>query len=326
MGGFLSDVVDSVTGAFDDVVDFVSAAANDLIEIAKDTAKFITDVTMTVTGTKWLDEQLTGGLLYNSITGTIDNVGGMLSGAVNGDWVQFRDGAMGTITTAVAVAAIIGGAIAQQWWLVAAGVTVLDAQHNEGELLRRSIAIAADIETAITNTHYIEEYAMEIQMLITVVASIYAGAEGGTYLFNELGVSAALAQWSSDIAMIQNVVGAGYGAYQIYSAIAAIKASQAYWAEQLKAAEEYYRDLIAKAQAARDQWFNMMIDPDLINRIQAGGDLFVMGAGHDLFSITSVAEPRFALGLIDRSDGEMDKTINNRFYLQSAGNDGFKIQ
>lgn len=325
MGNPLKSIGNAVSDAFEDTVDFVSDAANDLVDFASDSAKFVVDATMTVTGWKYIDEQLTGGLAYNSYMGTIDNVSSMASGAINGDWTQFRDGTLGVVVTVVAVAAIVAGALTGNYWAVAAGIIMLDAQHNEGELLRRSIDIAASVETAVFNSRIIENYAVEIQMLITVTASLYGGYIGGPFLFDQIGLTAAMAQWSSEIAIIQNIGGTLYGSYQIYSAIQSIKDSQAYWKEQLRAAYEHYRKLLAQAQAAKNLWFDMMTNPDMINRIQAGGDLFNLGAGHDLFSVTSVAEPRFALGLIDKSDPEMDKLMNNRYFGQSAGSDGFRV-
>lgn len=326
MGGFVGDVFDSVTDTFEDIVDVVSDAAKDIVDLASDTAKLITDVSMTITGTKWLDEQLTGGLIFNTIQGTIDNISGTLNGAISGDWTQFRDGALGVFATVVAVSAIVAGPVTGQWWAVAAGVAVLDAQYNEGEMLRRAIALTAYIETAVTGTHYIEEYAVEIQMLLTVAASIGAGYVGMPYLSDISGISALTARWAAELEMMRQVIGTGYGVYQIYSAVALIQASQAYWEEQLREYEKQLREWIAKAEAARNQWFEMMTNPDLINRIMPGGDLYSMGAGHDMFSVTSVAEPRFALGIIDESDSEMDRLMNNRYFIQYAGNDAFKPQ
>jgi hypothetical protein len=330
MGGFVGDVFDSVTDAFDDIVDIVSEAAHDLVDLAAKAAKIISDVTMTVTGIKYVDEKLTGGIITNTINGTIDNIAGMANGALSGDWVQFRNSSLGTITTAIAVSAIMAGAVTGNPWLIAAGIAaatvVLDAQYNEGELLRRTIAIAGGIETAMFNTHYIDNYAMEIQALITVGATLYAGYTGVPYLLNISGISALVAQWKTQIAMIQNYIGIVSGSYNVYNAVQAIIASQEYWKAALAEAEEYYRKLLAQAQAAKDQWFDMMTNPDMINRIQAGGDLFHLGAGHDLFSITNVAEPKYALGLIDKSDPEMDRLINNRYFSQYAGSAAFKPQ
>lgn len=326
MGGFLGNVVDTVTDTFEDLVDIVGKAATEIVHVAEDAAKLIVDVTMTVTGTKWLDEQLTGGLLYNAMIGTIGNVAGVLEGAVTGDWTKLRDSTMGVVTTAVAVTAIMAGTVTGQWWAVAAGVTVLDAQYNQGELLRRTIDIAAGIETAVFHTNYIDTYATEVQMLVTVGASLYAGYTGMPYLIDVSGIAAITAKWSAELAVIQNIVGSGYGVYQIYSAVAAIRASQGYWEEQLRAYEMALREWMAKAEAARNQWFEVMTNPDLINRVMPGGDLYSMGAGHDLFSVTSVAEPRYALGLIDESDSEMDRLMNNRYFAQYAGNDAFKPQ
>lgn len=322
MGGFIGDVIDSVTDTFDDIVDVVSSAAHDLVDLAESAAKFITDATLTITGIKYVDEKLTGGLIYNTYMGTIDNLTGMAHGALSGDWVQFRDGAMGTITTVIAVVAIAVGAVTGNWWLVAAGVVVLDAQHNQGELLSRTIAIAGDIETIVFNSNMIETYAAEIQGLITVGASLYAGYMATPYIINWAELGAAIQSWQSVI----NMAGMGYGAYTIYSAVQSIIASQEYWKAALSEAEEHYRKLLSQAQAAKDQWFDMMTNPDMINRIQAGGDLFNMGAGHDLFSVTNVAEPRYALGLIDKSDPEMDRLMNNRYFAQYAGNYAFKPQ
>lgn len=326
MGGFIGHIVDSVTDAFEDIVDVVSDAAKDVVKIAEEAAKTITDVSMSVTGIKWLDEQLTGGLIYNTIQGTIGNIAGTLQGAVEGDWTKFRDSALGILTTAVAVSAIVAGTVTGQWWAVAAGVTVLDAQYNQGEMLRRTIDIAAHIETAITGTHYLEEYAVEIQMLISVAATLGAGYVGAPYLYNDvLNIPAITAQWAAELEAMRQVISSGYGLYQIYSAVVSIQASQVYWEEQLREYERQLREWMAKAQAAKDQWFNMMTNPNIINRIMPGGDMFNLGSGHDLWSVTSVAEPKYMLGIIDTSDTDMDRLMNNRFYAQSPGTDGFKI-
>lgn len=305
MGGFLGDVVDSVTDAFEDVVDVVSKAVKEVVEIVEDVGRFVGNV----------------------VEGTVENAIGMVKGAVTGDWVEFRDSALGTITTALAVVAIVVGAFLSVMGvpigplILAAGIIVLDAQHNEGRLLARAIHYAAEIETAVIGTNHIETYAAEVQMLITTASMIGVSYYAGGYLSDISGLTSAMQGWTTQIAVLQ----ASYGSYQTYMAIQSIKDSQAYWEAKLREAEEYYRNLIAKAQAARNMWFDMFTDPQMVNRIQAGGDLYSMGAGHPLWSMTNVAEPRYALGIIDTSDNEMDKLINNRLYAQSAGSDGFKI-
>jgi len=309
MGGFIGDIIESVSDAFEDVVDVVEKAVREVIEIVEDVGKFVGNV----------------------VEGTVENAIGMVKGAISGDWTEFRDGALGILTTAVAVSAIVFGAVLSLLnplvggLIMAAGIAALDAQHNEGQLLARVVHYAAEIETAVTGTTYIEQYAMEIQMLLTVAATITAGAFGGSALMDWSGLSAAILKWKDAIELIQFYGGIGYGTYQIYSAVASIRASQEYWAEQLREYEQQLREWISKAQAARNQWFDMMTDPNLINRIMPGGDLYSMGAGHDLWSVSSVAEPRYMLGLIDVSDAEMDRMINNRYNMQSAGSDGFKI-
>jgi hypothetical protein len=306
MGGAIGNVFDSVTDVFEDIVDVVSKAAEEIVDVVEAVAQFAINVHV----------------------GVVENAVAMVSGAIQGDWTQFRDAGLSTVTTAVAIAAIVVGGFLTLFGIpigpliLAAGIITLDAQHNDGKLLSRVINYAAELEKVTLKSNYIEEYASEIQMLITTAAIVGASIYGGGYLSDISGVSSAMASWSTQIA----VLNASYGTYQIYMAIQSIKNSQAYWEEKLREAEEYYRKVIAQAQAAKDQWFDMMTNPDMINRIQAGGDLFNMGAGHDLFSVTNVAEPRYALGLIDKSDPEMDRLMNNRYFAQYAGNYAFKPQ
>lgn len=313
MGGVAAAIGAAVSDGFDAVKDI----ANNVVDIAADTAKLGFDVVWTATGNKWLDEKITGGLISNTYNGITDNLANMLHGSINGDWVQFRDATLATTTSAVAIVAIVFGGP----WGIVAGTIILDAQYNNGEALGRTISVAGDIETATINTHYIDTYATEIQILITVAATLYAGSVAAPVINDFFGITALIAKWTFELDMLS----AAYGGYQTYMAIQAIRDSQEYWKQKLREAEAYYRKLIAQANAAKNLWFDMMTNPDMINRIQAGGDLFNLGAGHDLFSITSVAEPRFALGLIDTSDSEMDKLMNNRYFAQSAGSDGFRV-
>ncbi|MDD2267468.1 hypothetical protein [Sulfuricurvum sp.] len=324
----MGKVADAVGDFVSDAFNTVKNAANDVVDFAADAAKFITNSALTISGIKWVDEKLTGGLVTHAIDGIIDNIAGMVHGAINGDWGQFKESLMGTITSAVAVVSIVIGGflivmgVPMGYAFVAAGITILDAQYNNGELLRRSIAMVGTLETALFNTHYIDTYAVEIQQLITIGASMFAGYGASPFIMDWSGLSTFI----SENRMVIDAISTGYGAYNIYSAVQAIIESQEYWKVQLEAAMEYYQKLYAQMQSAKEQWFSMITDTDIINRIQAGGDMFIMGAGHDLFSITSVAEPRYALGLIDKSDSEMDRLINNRYYTQYAGSDAFKIQ
>jgi hypothetical protein len=288
MGG----VAAAVGAAISDTWHAVEKLADGVVGVVEDIGKFVGNVVV-------------------GIVGTAEHI---VHGAVTGNWTEFRDGVIAGVTTAVAIIAIVS-------WGIVAGTIILDAQYNNGEALGRTISVAGDIETATLNTHYIETYAVEIQILITVAATLYAGYVAGPIINNWAGLSALALQWSYEL----DVLAGAYGSYQTYMAIQVIRDSQEYWKEKLREAEAYYRKLIAQAQAAKNLWFDMMTDPDMINRIQAGGDLFNLGAGHDLFSVTSVAEPRFALGLIDKSDPEMDRLINNRYFGQSAGSNGFKV-
>lgn len=323
MGGIIGNIVDTVSDGFGDVVDVVSKAAEEMVNLAESAAKITVNFSMTITGTKYLDEKLTGGLIFNSVNGFLDNVAGTMNGALEGDWTKFRDSVLGTLNTAIAVTAIVVGVSTGNLALIAAGVVMLDAQYNQGELLSRTIAIAGDIESATIGTNYIDTYATELQMAITVAATMYAGYYAIPILMDWTGINAALADWKTQIEMIKYYAGTGYGIYQTYSAIEMIRASQAYWEERLRIAEEQFKKWVDQLNNARETWIGMFTDTDMINRIMAGGDLFFMGAGHDLFSITDVAEPKYALGLIDKSDHQMDVLINNRNNLSMAGSDNF---
>lgn len=314
----MGNSVDAVSDAVSDIGGFIKDGINEGIDIVADTTKDAYNIVYKYTGQEWVESHVLGSnFSRNVFNGVVDNIANLSHGITNGDWTQIRDSGLGLVTTAIAVIAIIS----MNPWLMAAGFIILDAQYNQGQVLGDTISVAADIEEATINTHYIETYAAEIQILITVASTIAAGQYSMPIIGKELGIAATIANWTVQL----DYIAAGYGGYQTYMAIQAIRDSQEYWKEKLREAEAYYRKLIAQANAAKNLWFDMMTNPDMINRIQAGGDLFLLGAGHDLFSITSVAEPRFALGLIDTSDSEMDKLMNNRYFAQSAGSDGFRV-
>lgn len=317
MGGVASDFGDAIKDGFSKIVDVASEAIKD-----------ITKYSMDIGGITYLDDKLLGGFIQNVSFGVVDNANMFAQGGITGDWTKFRDGLLGLATTVVAGIAIVVGAFLTAFgipigpWMMAAGFVVLDAQYNEGELLRGAINVAAGVETAVFNTHYIEEYSVEIQMLITIASTIYAGYVAGPFIADFTGISTITQEWAMELSMLE----AGYGGYQTYMAVQSILDSQAYWKAKLAEYEAAIKKWMAEAQAAKNLWFDMMIDPDMINRVMAGGNLFSMGAGHPLWSPTSVAEPRLSLGLIDKGDAEMDRMINNRYYAQLAGNNGFKPQ
>lgn len=344
MGGWVGDVfgdaVDVVSDAVSDVGGFVKDATNDTIDFIEDTTKYMSDNVFAVLNPVGdfivKNYNLPSGNLLtlesNIVGGVANNSYNQFDGVRNGDWVQFRDSTASLTSAAIGVIAIIVGALIG-WFLspvvgypiMAAGFVLLDAQYNNGDTNRKNIALHAEVEKATTKTNYIEKYAVEIQIATTIVASVFA-SYGVGYGLSYVGISAAVQPYIEEWRSTINIIEAGYGGYETYMAIQAIVNSQSYWEAKLREAEEYFNKLMAQAQSARNQWFDMMTNTDMINRIQAGGDLFNMGAGHDMFSITSVAEPRFALGLIDKSDSEMDRMINNRYYAQSAGSDAFRVQ
>jgi len=314
MGGVVDTVVNTVTSA----VDTVQNVATKAVDLGTNVTKQATQLALTVTGIAYVDNVLTGGLIQNTLIGSLGAVNKMTTGAINGDWGEFKSGLQSVVTTAVGVASIVAGVITANPYAIAAGVTALDAQYNNGHLLGQGIALTGTLETALTGSHYIEEYAGVIQGLITVAATMYSGAVGGVYLSDLTGLSSTIAQWKSAI----DIIGMGYSAYSVYSSVEGILASQAYWKAKFAELEEYFKNLHVQ-KMANDTWFGLMTDPDYINRIQAGGDLYSFGAGHSLWSMTNVAEPRYLLAIPDKSDVAMDIMINDRYYLSMAGNDGY---
>jgi hypothetical protein len=314
MGGVVDAVVNTVSGT----VKAVENIATSTVNLAANITKQATVAALTVTGISYIDKKITGGLIKNTLVGSINSLSTMTTGAINGDWGQFKSGLQSVVTTAVGVASIVAGVVTANPYAIATGVISLDAQYNNGHLLGSGIALTGSIETALTGTHYIEQYSGIIQGLITIASTMYAGSVGGAYLGNLTGLTDAIAQWKTTI----DVIGMGYSAYGVYSAVEGIIASQAYWKAKLAEFEEYLKNLQAQ-KTANDTWFGLMSDPDFCNRIQAGGDLYSFGAGHPLWSVTSVAEPRYLLAIPDTSDTDMDKLIGERYYLSMAGNDNY---
>lgn len=331
--GLVSDPADQIFGSADAALnEAVKSASNTLMDMAKSWSdnQFSMLNPIGALGATYLGGTVGESFRFerNVVTGFSNDVYTQHHGAWTGDWVEGRDATYSVANAVVAAAAIVIGVFGYIWTgggsstLIAAGVIMLDAQYNEGALLSKHIDYTGRVETAVIGTHYIKEYATEIQTLITLAATMYAGSEVFGFAGDYMNIGEITAGWSAELEILQS----GYGGYQTYMGVQAILDSQAYWKAKLEEAEAYYRKLLNQIQQANTLWFDMMTNPDFINRIQAGGDLYSMGAGHPLWSPTSVAEPRFALGLIDRGDNEMDRLINGRYFIGYAGDDSFKIK
>lgn len=82
------------------------------------------------------------------VEGAIKNTTGVIGGIIEGDWNKVVASASGTVQTAIAVAAIAFGGLVG----IAAGVTMLDSQYNNGKILGNVISEAGRLETDIFGT------------------------------------------------------------------------------------------------------------------------------------------------------------------------------
>ncbi len=249
----------------------------------------------------------------NVVTGVVRNTGHIIHGAVSGNWNEFRDGVIGNVQTAVAVAACAFGGP----WGCAAAVVMLDAQYNKGEVTGNIVKTAGGIEHDVFGTDNINDNAAAIQATITVAASIYGGIVGGAGLMKLAGLSA------DTISIIKNIANIK-AAYDGYEAIESIQAMKDYWEAQLAEYSKQIQEMLSQASAASEQWFSMMTDTDTRQRVMAGGDLYNGGAGSYYYIPSRPHEPaKYLLTMPFGSDTDMDAVITGRSSNDMAGGQSY---
>lgn len=241
-----------------------------------------------------------GNLVVNTVEGTINNSIKIIDSTLKGDFDGALKGTLGLLQTAVAVTAIgigaffmfVPGLQGVGAMLISSGVVMLDAQHNEGRLTASAINIAAGTETAVLGTKYIEQYATEIQIIATLAATLYASYIAVPVMMDVSGMS-------SVVADIPNYIKQAYyamnGAYDIYTTYSKIQNIKEYYTALLDEYARKLQELSARANASKEQWFNLFTDPDMIGRIMPGGDLYNGGAGSPYFTVTDAHEPSYLM-------------------------------
>jgi hypothetical protein len=246
-----------------------------------------------------------GSFSRNVFGGIGNNLALMVEGITEGKWSKFRDGLMGTFTTALYVIAGVIGVVTGQWWLTAMAVVALDGQHNQGMLTKDAVELLGKIETAITQTHYLQKYAAEVTTALVVVSSLVAGAYGGD----------ALIKWAniSSLSQLLNYYSYASGVYGIYDSIKAFEEFREYyknlldeymaWAEQAKQA-------YAQSRAAWFDLFANIENQEICYESMAGGYLYNAGAGSDEYSVSTIHEPNaYMLSIDTKRDTDLDRTI-----------------
>jgi hypothetical protein len=265
--------------------------------------------------------QDTGEFVGNVVQGTVNSVVNVAEGAISGDWNKFRDGVIGVVSTAVAVTAIVVGVASGNYLAVAAGTTMLDAQYNKGKILGNVIHTVGDAEHDVFGTNNINNAAYEIQAVITVAASFYGTSVAMGPLMELTGLGAMAAAVPE---ALKTAIAYAYTGYQLYDAYYQIQATKEYWEAQLA---EYQRQMqlwLAKAEAAKDQWFDLMMDYDMRQRVMPGGDLYNGGAGSYYYSPTQPHEPcKYLLSMTGEADAEMDNAITGRGSHNLAGGQNY---
>lgn len=222
-----------------------------------------------------------------------------------GDWVKFRDGVAGTFTTIVYVLAAAIGVITGNWWLTAAAIVALDGQHNNGNLTYEGVKLVGKVETALLDTHFIEEYAREISTTLVIIGSVYAGYVGGgaiMKLVNIGSLNAVLKAYSYASSL-----------YGIYDNLQKFEEFRAYYKKLL---DEYkaWAEQVQQAYAqTKTQWFEMFANlenQEVCYQAMAGGYLYNAGAGSDEYSVSSIHEPNaYMLGIDTKRDVNHDRML-----------------
>lgn len=254
------------------------------------------------------------------VEGSIKNTTGVIGGIIEGDWNKVVTSAIGLVQTGIAVAAIASGG-----WGIAAGATMLDSQYNNGKILGNVIREAGRLETDIFGTKNIQNAAMEIQAGLTVLASIYGSYVGVEYLGTFSAVAELQAAIPTEIQNIINIAGYAKSAYAVYDAYNSVVELKAEWEALIAEYERQLQLYLQQAVAAKEQWFDMMTDYDIKNRIMPGGDLFNGGAGSYFYTPTSPHEgAKYMLGMMSDADSSMDDAITLRSQNKQAGGQSYQ--
>ncbi len=306
-------VVDAVEDVWDEAVRVTKRIVKEVARITYDVVHF---VAIEMTGMKYWCEDCAD-FIDNVTQGTLDNLSGMVIGALDGNWVAFRDGFVGSVTTAIYVAALIVGCITGNAWLISASIIALDAQHNQGALTHTTLAELGRAEEMITGTTYISNNIDYIQIALVVASSVYAGGVGAGALSNLAGLSSTMAFLNS--AAVQSAL----GGYQIYDAYEKYEQAVEDAKEKLAQYKQYISDLEAYAKAMKDRWFSIYGDianNGILYEASAGGSLFNSGAGSDEYSPSTIHEQAgFILAYDTKKDRELDMMIfdnSNVDYIQ----------
>lgn len=336
MGGVVKAIGDVFEAAGDLVSDAVDAAGNLIVNVAKGDFKEawddlradvkeigydIADLTRShfnllgeVSALPWdavgLDS--VGDFTRNVYSGIGNNLGLMIEGVAEGKWSKFRDGLMGTLTTAAYVIAGIIGVVTGQYWLTAMAIIALDGQHNQGMLTRDAVELLGRVEKGITGTDYLSRYADEVTMALVAVSSVVAGFYGGNVLGEYFSAQIGLANIAGlqSALKIYNYATAVYG---IYDNIQAFEEYRSYYKNLL---DEYmaWAEQMQQAYAqSKAQWFELyanLENQEVCYEAMAGGYLYNAGAGSDEYSVSTIHEPSAYMLVLDtRRDTELDRTI-----------------
>lgn len=337
MGGVVKAIGDVVDSAVKTVKDAVDAAGNLITNVAKGDFKeawddFRDDVkelggdvaNMTRSSFNLVGEISSIGwdavgldsvadFTRNVYSGIGNNLALMVEGVAEGKWSKFRDGLLGTFTTAVyLIAAVLGIITPGMQWLTAMAVIALDGQHNNGMLTRDAVGLLGKIEKAITGTDYLKRYADEVTMALVAVSSIVAAAYGAPILGEFMSVQLGLANIASLNSLLE-AYSIAMGVYGIYDNLQKFEEFREYYKKLL---DEYmaWAEQMQQAYAqSKAQWLELyanLENQEVCYEAMAGGYLYNAGAGSDEYSVSTIHEPSAYMLVLDtRRDTELDRTI-----------------
>ncbi|WP_418179773.1 hypothetical protein ACNSOO_04725 [Aliarcobacter lanthieri] len=275
------------------VVKSISKVIKPIVKVVTDTVDKVIDFAVNVT------------------EGVLKNVGGMIEGALKGDWNQFRDSIIGSFqTTLYGIAGVIGVATGQIW-LTAASIVALDGQYNEGQLTAHAVKTIGRIEKGLFGSEYILDNVDMISTAIVIVGSLYSGAKGFTLLADIAGVSSILSSSAFSLAS---------GGYAIYEAYDKWQYALELYDNLMADYQKWLAEVNAKHEQFNRMWDAVYGDLNVWYEAMPGGYLFNAGVGSDEYSISSINEQcAYSLALDTKRDVDFDKYFTDPFEIDYVG-------
>ena len=252
----------------------------------------------------------------NVVTGVLKNVVGAITGAITGDWTKFRDSLLGSVSTALYVAAAVVGFATGQYYIAAAALVALDGQYNEGQLTSHIVTTVGKFEREIFGSKNILDNVDIITSSIVIIGSLYAGGKGIGLLGDITGLTSYLANYADYV----NYFNVATGAYSVYDAYTQWQHAIELYDQLMSDYQAFLNQANREVQQFNQMWDAVYGDLNVWYEAMPGGYLFNAGVGSDEYSISSINEQSaYCLALNTKRDVDFDRYFTNPFEIDYVG-------